>query len=264
MKFKDKVVWITGASSGIGENLAYAFAESGAKLILSSRKENELQRVKERCSSNGEIMILPMDVAEYDSLQGKTEEVIKQFGKIDILVNNAGISQRELVKDTDFSVDQKIIAVNYLGTVGLTKCVLPHMTQQKSGQLVVISSVMGKLGMSHRSAYAASKHALHGYFDSLRSEVAPDNIKVSIICPGYVQTNVTINALRGDGTKNNVMAPTTKNGMPADVFAKKALNIIARGKEEVFVVGMKEWSALFMKRFFPGIFSKIAKNIKPA
>ena len=263
MNFKDKVVWITGASSGIGEHLAYAFAEQGAKLVLSSRKEKELLRVKNNCSKDTDVLVLPLDVADYESIPKKVEQVIEHYSFINILVNNAGISQRELIVDTDFKVDQKIMAVNYLGTVALTKAVLPYMLKQQFGQFVVMSSVLGKLGVSHRSAYAASKHALHGYFDSLRAEVVEENIKVTIILPGYVQTNVTINALKGDGTKNNVMASTTKNGLAPDVFARKALRVIATEKEEV-LIGGKEVMSVYLKRFMPRLFSYFAKKSKPA
>lgn len=264
MNFKNKVVWITGASSGIGEHMAYAFAKQGAKLVLSSRKEQELLRVKEACEGDADILILPVDVAEFDSLAAKTEIVIERFGCIDILINNAGISQRDLIINTDFSVDHKIMSVNYLGTVALTKTVLPYMIEKQSGQIVVISSVMGKLALSHRSAYAASKHALHGYFDALRSEVADENIHVTLLLPGYVQTNVTLNALKGDGTKNNVMAPTTKGGITPEQFAKSALRAISSKKNEIYIGKMKERAALVIKRFFPNIFIQMAKKIKPA
>ena len=263
MNFKDKVVWITGASSGIGEYLTYAFAEQGAKLVLSSRKEKELLRVKNNCPKDTDIMVLPLDVADFDRIPEKVEQVIERFSFINILVNNAGISQRELIINTKFEVDQRIMNVNYLGTIALTKAVLPFMVKQQFGQFVVISSVLGKFGVSHRSAYAASKHALHGYFDSLRAEVVDENIKVSIICPGYVQTNVTINALKGDGSANNEMAPTTQNGLEPAVFARKALRVIASEKEEV-LIGKKEILSVYVKRFWPGLFSYFAKKSKPA
>ena len=206
MVFKDKVIWITGASSGIGEHLAYAFSEQGAKLILSSRNQQELTRVKQNCSNPDSIRILSLDVAKFEQATVIYQQVKEAWGTPDILINNAGISQRELVKDTAFLVDKKIMDVNFLGTVAVTKAVLPDMLAKKSGQIVVISSVMGKIGTPFRSAYAASKHALQGWFDCLREEVYQDNIKVTIICPGYVHTNVTINALKGDGSKNNTMA----------------------------------------------------------
>jgi len=259
MSFQNKVVWITGASSGIGEHLAYAFAARGAKLILSSRNEAELERVKDQCRGAAQVLILPLDVAQFDSIPDAVKKASDQFGQIDILVNNAGISQRALAKDSSFEVDKRIMDVNYLGTVAMTKAVLPLMLAKQSGHIVVMSSVMGKVGFPGRSAYAASKHALHGFFDTLRAEVFKDNIKVTILCPGYVQTNVTVNALKGDGSKNNVMAEETKQGMPADVFASKALRAIGAGKEEA-LIGGKETIGVYLKRFFPGVLSGIIRK----
>jgi len=261
MDYKDKVVWITGASSGIGEHLAYALAEQGAKLILSSRNEKELQRVKNNCHKDSDILIMPLDVVDFDAIPAAVESAVSHFGKIDMLINNAGISQRALAQDTKLEVDQKIMTVNYFGKVGMTKSVLPVMQKQGFGQIVVISSVMGKLGVPYRSAYAASKHALHGLFDALRAEVAKDNIQVTIILPGYVRTNVTINALKGDGSKNNVMAPETASGMDPGDFAQRALKAIYNKREEI-MIGNKEIYAVYVKRLFPGFLSYMTKRIK--
>ncbi|MFN7118603.1 MAG: SDR family oxidoreductase [Saprospiraceae bacterium] len=261
MDFKNKIVWITGASSGIGEHLAYALAEQGAKLILSSRNEKELQRVKNNCHQDSDILLLPLDVADFAAIPPSVEMALQHFGKIDILINNAGISQRSLIKDTALEVDQKIMNINYLGTVAMTKAVLPVMLKQGHGQMVVISSVMGKVGVPYRSAYAASKHALHGFFDALRAEVAKDNIDVTVILPGYVRTNVTINALRGDGSQNSVMAPETAKGMDPGIFAQRALKAIANKREEV-LIGNKEIYAVLVKRLFPGFLSYMTKRIK--
>ena len=259
MNLAGKTVWITGASSGIGEHLAYAFAAQGASLILSSRNVAELERVKNKCHGAPRVLLLPLDVAQFDAIPGAVQQASAQFGQIDILVNNAGISQRALAKDSSFEVDQRIMDVNFLGTVAMTKAVLPLMLARHSGQIVVMSSVMGKVGFPGRSAYSASKHALHGFFDTLRAEVFRDNIKVTILCPGYVQTNVTINALKGDGTANNVMAEETKHGIPADVFATKALRVIAAEKEEA-VIGGKETLGVYLKRFLPGVLSGIIRK----
>ncbi len=260
MDFKDKVVWITGASSGIGEHLAYAFAKAGADLILSARNEQALQRVQQQCDPNVRTLILPMDVTAFDRIRGLAARALNHFGRVDILINNAGISQRSLVKDTDLAVDQKIMDVNFIGTVAVTKAVLPYMIRQKSGQIVAISSVMGKIGTPKRSAYAASKHALHGFFDCLRAEVHHKGIGVTLICPGYVHTNVSVNALTGDGSKNNKMAETTQNGLPPDVFAQKALRAIRRGKEEVYIGG-KEIMGIYLKRFLPGVLSRVVRKM---
>lgn len=264
MNFQDKVIWITGASSGIGEHLAYAFAEQGAKLALSSRNEKELLRVKNNCGAGADILVLPLDVADFSAIENAVKQLIEKYDHIDIVINNAGISQRALAQETALDVDQKILNVNYLGKVAVAKAVLPVLLRQRAGQIVVISSVMGKIGVPYRSAYAASKHALHGFFDSLRAEVYDHNIKVTIICPGYVHTNVTINALKGDGSKNNVMADETRKGMEPGLFAQKALRVIFKQKEEA-LIGGKEIFAVYLKRFFPGLLSKIVRrvNFKP-
>lgn len=261
MHYKDKVIWITGASSGIGEHLAYAFAKQGAELILSARNEEELKRVQQNCDPSVRTLVLPMDVTDYGSLSGLAARVMNHFGRIDVLVNNAGLSQRSLVKDTDLSVDRKIMDVNFIGTVALTKAVLPYMLRQKSGQIVAISSVMGKIGTPRRSAYAASKHALHGFFDCLRAEVYEQNIKVTLICPGYVRTKVSINALTGDGSPNNEMADTTQQGLSPEAFAEKALRVIRRGREEAYIGG-KEIMGIYLKRFLPGVLSRVVRGMK--
>ena len=151
--------------------------------------------------------------------------------------------------------------VNYFGAIAVTKAVLPALARQQFGQIVVISSVMGKIGTPRRSAYAASKHALHGFFDSLRAEVHPDNISVTIICPGYVHTNVTLNALRGDGSAHAQMADDTRNGLAPDVFARRALRAIKRRRREV-LIGKKEILGVYIKRFFPGLLARIVRGMK--
>lgn len=261
MYYNDKVVWITGASSGIGEHLAYALAEQGAKLILSGRNEKELQRVKQNCRQLTEIQVLPLDVTEFDTIPQKTAEAVAFFHRIDIIINNAGISQRSKALDTDLSVDRRIMDINYFGSIGITKALLPVFLKQGAGQIVVISSVTGKIGTPYRSAYSASKHALHGFYDTLRAELEDQGISVSIVCPGYIRTNLSINALKGDGSKNNTMNDVIKNGLDAGVLAQKLLRQVAKRKEE-FYIGGKEILAIYIKRFFPGMLSKIIKRAK--
>lgn len=261
MKFRDQVIWITGASSGIGEHLAYAFAAEGAKLVLSSRNKEALDQVRSTCPKSTDVLLLPLDVSAFDALPTKAQQVIDHFGRIDILINSAGISQRALIKDTDFSVDQRIMNVNYLGTVAATKAVLPFMLKQGSGHIVVISSVMGKMGVPWRSGYAASKHALHGYFEALRAELADDNVAVTILIPGYVQSQATVNALKGDGSKNMTVSEANRNGMHPARFAEKALKAIYNKRQEVSIGG-KEVYAIYAKRFFPGFVSRMVKRVK--
>lgn len=260
--FQDKVVWVTGASSGIGEALVYELVKSGALVIISARREEELLRVAKNAQKNNQINILPLDLENYNSFEEITQKALTWKGKIDILINNGGISQRSLAEETKIQVDEKLMKVNYLGTVALTKSLLTHWIQKKYGHVVTISSVTGHVGTPYRSGYAASKHALHGFFDSLRAEVADRNIFVTMICPGFIQTQVSVNALTGDGSTLNQMDEAQAKGMPADVCAKKILKAIQSKKREASMGGFKEILALYLKRFFPGILANIMKKAK--
>jgi dehydrogenase/reductase SDR family member 7B len=260
MKFRDQVVWITGASSGIGEALAYAFDRVGAKLILSSRHADELERVRENCrGDHNNIVVLPLDLANLESLPQKAEQALAAFGRIDILVNNGGVGQHSRALETSLSVDQALMLTNYLGQVALTKAVLPAMIQRKSGHIVVVSSVSGKLGVPMRSAYAASKHALHGFFESLRAEIWRDQIKVTLVCPGFVRTNIRMNALKGDGTPRGKAAKPHPNAISAETCAAQILEAVAKGKEEVYI-GRQRF-AIYAYRFFPGLFSQFLRRM---
>jgi short-subunit dehydrogenase len=244
----NKTVWITGASSGIGEALAYELANKNCKLILSGRNIEALQKVKSKC--NTEVVIIPFDLADFDNAKNHTQKAIEAFGKIDLLVNNGGISQRSLLAETDFSVDKKIIEVDYLGTVALTKAILPHFIDNRNGHFVTITSLMGKFGSPYRSGYCGAKHALHGFFDVLRMEHQKDNIKVTLVCPGFVQTDVAKNALTGNGSAQNINDEATQNGMPVAVFAKKFVKAAQSNKFEAYIGG-RETIGVFLKRFFP-------------
>jgi dehydrogenase/reductase SDR family member 7B len=263
MKFQNKRVWITGASSGIGEALAYAFAKEGANLILSSRNQSELYRVRANCNPNAkEILVVPMDVGNHDEVFATAEKVLKEVGKIDILINNAGISQRGLAKDTHFDIDKRIMNIDYFGTVALTKAVLPSMLLHKLGHIVVVTSVVGHMGTPGRSTYSAAKHALHGYFDALRAEIWRDNVQVLLVVPGFIKTKISFNAVTEDGTPQNKMDDGQENGIMPDVLAEKVLKAILNNKEEIHIAGLKETSAMLMKRFFPSILSKIIRKAK--
>ncbi|MEO9572264.1 MAG: SDR family oxidoreductase [Polaribacter sp.] len=261
MSFKHKVVWITGASSGIGKALAIELSKQEARLILSSRKKESLELVKAACKNPSQVKIITLDLEDFTSLQPKVDKAIACFGKVDILVNNGGISQRSLVKDTQISVDKRIMDINYLGTVALTKAILPHFIHNKNGQFVVTTSIVGKIGTPLRSSYAASKHALHGFFDSLRAEHFKDNITVTIVCPGFVNTNVSKNALTGNGTPQEKMDTATKNGIDPDYFAKLMVKVINKQKQEVNIAGAKEKLGVLTKRFFPKLLSKMIRKL---
>lgn len=263
---KGKVIWITGASSGIGEGLVYNLAHQGAKLILSSRRKEELERVKGNCptTAQADVRILPLDLSQSSTLQLTAEAAIQMFGHVDILINNGGISQRSLAKETSLDVDRRLMEVDYFGTVALSKALIPHFISRKQGHYVVITSVLGIIGTPYRSAYAAAKHALHGFFDSLRAELWKEskNIHVTIVCPGWVSTNIAYNALTGSGDALNEEDSQNRNGMTPGELAVKVVSAIKAKKEEVYFGGLKEISAIYVKRFFPGMFSRAVRKIK--
>ncbi len=261
MSFSNKVIWITGASSGIGKSLAIELSNQNAKLILSSRKIEVLESVKKACKDGSKVKIVALDLEDFTNLKPKVEEAIAAFGTIDVLVNNGGVSQRSLVKDTHISVDKRIMDINYLGTVALTKELLPHFIKNKNGQFIVTTSIVGKIGTPLRSSYAASKHALHGFFDSLRAEHFNDNISVTLVCPGFVNTNVSKNALTGDGTPQEIMDVATQNGIQPERFAKLMVKAIKNKKEEVYIAGAKEKLGVYAKRFFPKLLSVMIRKL---
>lgn len=253
-----KIVWITGASSGIGEALAYELAKNGAKLILSSRNESELNRVKAACNFPEKHAIIPLDLEQYDHVESVVESAWNQYGPIDILINNAGISQRYSVAESHFALDKRIMDINFLGTVALTRCVLQKMLSRNSGQIAVVASMLGLYSMQTRSAYSASKHALRGYFESLRNELFQTNIKITMIYPGYINTHITTNALMADGSTFGATDSAHSKGITAETCAKKIIRALKNKKAVVIISGFKERFGAFMARFFPRVFRKIA------
>lgn len=220
-------------------------------------------RVKKNCKlRDNDILIMTLDLANHSEIPIKVSRVLQRFGTIDYLINNAGVTQRALAADTRFSVDKKLIDTNLLGTITLSKSVLPYFIKNKRGHFVTITSVTGKYGTPLRSTYAATKHALHGFFDSLRAEHFKDNINVTLACPGFVRTNLTYNALTGDGTPQNKMDDSTDKGLSPELCANKILYAVKAGKEEVYIGGLREVGGVFLKRFFPRWLSKIIRKAK--
>lgn len=256
---KNKVVWITGASSGIGEALAYAYNDMGSKLIISARNRDELFRVKGNCKNQINVHVLSLDLEDTNTLADKAKDAAKIYGQIDLLINGGGIGQRAAALETDISVEQKIMNINFWGTVALSKAVLPGMIANGGGKIACISSLAGKFGRRNRSSYSASKHALHGYFDSLRNEVFNQNISITMICPGFIKTALSLHAATKDGTPYDIMDEAQENGMlPADC-AKEIVSAIRQNKEEVYIGG-KEVKGILFKRFFPKRFSNYMKR----
>ncbi|MEY2941684.1 MAG: hypothetical protein RJA67_1370 [Bacteroidota bacterium] len=259
MKFHNKVVWITGASSGIGEALAYAFAAEGAQLVLSARREEELQRVAKAC---GNAYVLPFDMLSLSEHAGRVQDVIQTYGRIDYLVLNAGVSQRSFVKDTEFDVYRRLFEVNFFSIVSLTQAVLPVFTAQKSGVFVPVASVAGRISTPRRAAYGATKHALIGFFDSVRAEVFNDGIRVTTILPGYIKTNISLHAMNEKGEAYGKMDPNQAKGLDPGFTAQKILQAILAEKNEFFIGGFLEGFGLFVKRFFPSIMPFMLRKIK--
>lgn len=261
MDIKDKWVWITGASSGIGRALAIEFSYHGCNLVLMSRNTKELEITAKKCNPNINIIIEEIDLGDSASIDKAVRSLLDKNTSIDILVNNGGLSQRSAAIETQEDVAKKLFDVNYFGTVHLTNSLLPVMIKNGGGQIAVMSSLVGIIGSPKRTTYSASKHALHGFFDSLRAELFNQNIQVTIICPGFIRTNISLSAVVGDGTAQNKMDEKTSNGMDPAKLAIKVVKGISRGKEEIYVGG-KEILAIYIKRFFPSIFSVILRKAK--
>lgn len=228
-----KTAWITGASSGIGEALAKDWLARGGNIVLSGRNVAALQAVA--ASAEDRCLILPFDTTDDAAIPGAVAQAIGFRGRIDILVNNAGISQRSLAVDTDVAVYQRIIDVDLLAPIALTQALLPHLVGRGSGHLVMISSVAGKAGVPLRTAYCAAKHGLIGYADALRAELAGQGIRVLVVTPGSIRTNVSRNALAADGSARGVSDKAIDNGIDPDVCARAIWDAVAAGKRELMV-----------------------------
>ena len=261
--FENKVVWITGASSGIGEALVNECAKQGAIIVLSARRKQELERVANEAHLTQENhLILPFDLSDTSNATQWAEEVIAKFGRIDILINNGGQSQRSEVLLTSAETERTLFEINYFSAVNLSKVVLPHMLKNKTGKIVVVSSIAGKFGFYLRSTYSAAKHALHGYFESLRLENESKGISVLMVCPGKIKTNVSINALSADGKNNNKMDASHEDAMSAKDCAEQIIQGIISDKEEIFIGG-KELLIVKIKRFLPSLFGKLIRKQSP-
>ncbi|MFO8141830.1 MAG: SDR family oxidoreductase [Marinobacter sp.] len=258
-----QIVWITGASSGIGEALALRFAKAGARLVLSARRESELERVAGRCRDAGlaadQVLVLPLDVTDWAALPGKVQTVLDSFGNVDLLINNAGVSQRSLCKDTDMAVYQKLMDVDVMGQIALTKAVLPHMLERGSGHLAVTSSVAGKVGAPTRTGYCAAKHAVMGFFDALRTEVEGEGVYVSTITPGFIRTDISRNALAGDGSTYGKLDDDIAGGMDVTECADVVFKGLQAKKREIPVGKGKEMAALWVKRLSPELLFRLAR-----
>lgn len=263
-KFLNKVVWITGASSGIGEATAYRFAQEGARLILTALEDDLLQAVVSKCKSLGapEACPLPFDLSNLDQLTALADNAWNTFGHIDILYNNAGISQRGTTVDTDMRVIHKVMDIDYFAPVILTKAILPRMIGRGSGQLVVTTSIAGRFGFPLRCAYSSAKHALYGFFETVQAETYGQGIRVTIVCPGRVQTNISKYALEKDGKQHGKMDAGQAGGVTPQQAAEKIVRAVYRKKREV-LVGRYELIMAYIKQFCPSLAARLARKISP-
>jgi dehydrogenase/reductase SDR family protein 7B len=261
MELKDKIVWITGASSGIGEAMAYVATKEGARVILSARREDELKRVASNCKIDSKnYLILPLDLEHTENIEDKVKQVFETFGRIDVLINNSGMGHRTKAINTPSSIDRKVMEVNFFGTINLTKAVANIMKQQQFGKLVVVTSIMGKYGMPLYSTYAASKHALYGYFESLRQELYKDNITVLIASPGFINTDVSTKLLREDGNAYGIKSDAQEKGMSALDCAKGIIKAVKSNRNHKYV-GKYEIFSVYVKYYFPSLFYKLMRKM---
>ena len=253
MQFKEKTIWVTGATSGIGKAVALELSHENCHLILSGRNLKALEQTQQACRTNGSsVTLAPFDLGDEKSIEAAFNAVKQQQTKIDALYNFGGISQRSLVSETPVFVDRKIFEVNYFGTIALTKLVLPEMIANGGGHIAATSSIVGKFGFPYRSSYSASKHALHGFFESLLAENKVNNIRVSMIIPGFIHTNISVNAVNSTGKAHGQLDPNQAQGMPVDQCAR----VICKGLK-------KEKTMVHIRRFLPTLYYYLASRIKP-
>jgi dehydrogenase/reductase SDR family member 7B len=262
MMLQGKVVWITGASSGIGEALLYECIRRGAKVVASSNDSGELNRVIASTGADKErVLAAPFDLAETTAIGSLVAGVYEQTGVLHYLINLGGVSQRATIADTPLWLDRKIMEINYFGTIALSKAVLPYMVKQRFGHIVVTSSIAGRFGFPLRSAYSASKQALHGFIETLHLENLDNNVRGSVIIPGRVKTNISVNALDSQGNRHGKLDPGQAGGLSAEAAAKKILRGIRRNRREI-LIGRSEMIMLYIRRLLPWLFFRVAGKIK--
>lgn len=256
----DRRVWVTGASSGIGEALARAIVRDGGRVVISARRVDKLNEVRAGLSAPDRVAVVALDQSDPDRVADAVHPALAAFDGLDTVILCGGLSQRSFARETAFDVDRTLMTVNYLANVALTKALLPALLEHPRPQIVVISSVVGRVGSPYRSGYAASKHALHGFFDSLRAEL-PTSVAVTIVCPGFVKTAISMHSLTGDGSPLNQMDRAQAKGMPVEVFADRALRAILKRRREVVIGGTEAWAPL-LQRFVPGILARLVRRAR--
>ncbi len=262
MEFTNKTIWITGASSGIGKAVALELSHKKVHLILSARNQKELEKVAEACTKNGSTtQVVAFDLADEKSIENATAQIIEKGKPIHSLYHFGGVSQRSIASETPISIDRTLFEINFFGTVLLTKKVLPIMIHNGGGHIAVTTSIVGKFGFPYRTAYSATKHALQGFFESLRAETKHQNIKVSIIIPGRIQTNISMHALTKDGTIHQEVDKGQAEGMAVEKAAKKIVKQLGKNKKEI-LVGNKELLMVSIRRYIPKLYYYLSSRIE--
>lgn len=259
-----KTVWITGASSGIGEACACRFSRSGARLILTASSQDKLIEVAKKCRTHGaaDVFVLPYDLQDPSGIEKLVDDAWKAYGGIDTLFCNAGISQRTNIEETSMDMVRKIMEINFFAPVAITKAVLPLMLEKGGGHIAVTTSIAGLFGFPLRSAYSSSKHALYGFFETLQAEYSSRGIKTTIVCPGRVRTGISLRALDRGGVPHGQMDPGQEGGLNVDKAARKIVNAIRFGRREV-MVGRGELFMVYIKRFMPGLCVRLSRKVSP-
>ena len=261
-ELQNKVVWITGASSGLGKALATECASKGAVLILSARRVEELEKVRLSLPNPEQHISITVDITDENQVRRAYEEVLKAKGRIDWLINNAGLSQRALIAETTMQTERAIMEVDYFSQVFLTKTVLPTLLKQQFGRVIFISSVAGLLGVQYRATYSAAKGAVHMWANSLRAEVADQGVGVSVVFPGFVKTNVSFNALNGEGKPQGHQDEVIENGLDADDFARQTVTALLNNEEFIVVSKAKEKLGVWVSRLSPKTLYKMIRKTK--
>lgn len=260
--YQDKRIWINGASSGIGKALVTSLISSGARVVITARRTSLLEEIKKTAPNPEKVTILPADLTEIDQLPEVCQQAWDAFDGLDLVIMNAGVSQRSLFKDIDFETGRALFDINFFSHARIMHEIVPRFEQAGQGQIAAVTSLSGYIPAPLRIYYASAKHALHGFYDTLRTEIWNSGIRVSLIVPGFVRTEISQNALLKGGDKFGRLDPLQKNGISAEKAAKKILGQLKKQKKEIYVGYTPNAAiALFLGKFFPGILMKILRNM---
>jgi short-subunit dehydrogenase len=259
MRVEGTVCWVTGASSGIGEAVARVLLERGARVVVTARRADVLERLRRDAARPDAIAVVAGDLEDGGERDALVARAIAAFGHVDAVIHAAGISQRSLAADTDPAVDRRLMELNYFAVIAITKAILPHMLRRGRGHLTAVSSIAGKTGVALRSGYAGSKHALHGFFDALRAELAGTGIEVLVACPGFVDTPLASVALTGDGSPHGRQDEANARGLTPRECAERIVRAIERSDHEAYIGG-REVLGVYLKRFAPRVLERVLRR----